>query len=269
MSIPSERCFDWLNLVSPSIQYVYSLCFPECSQSLDVHVKNSQNLQKWHRHRNLRKLTFSQLIHFCELIDPLWLGDATWCWRLWTSLVQIMDCCLTAPSHYLNQRWLIINGASWHSPDNNLQEALVTSINRISFKIILLKSHPYLSGANELKSLGHLITDSHRLCVQTSGQSHCQHLTLSLLTHWGRVTHICVGKITIIDSDNGLSPGRRQAIIWTNAGILLIGPLGTNFNEILIGIQTFSFKTRHLKMLSAKWRPFCLGLNVLNVVYVE
>ena len=83
-------------------------------------------------------------------------------------------------------------------------------------------------------------------------------------THWGRETHICVGKLTIIASDNGLSPGRRQAIIWTNAGILLIGPLGTNFNEILIEIHTFSFKKMHLKMSSAKWRPFCLGLNVLN-----
>ena len=46
---------------------------------------------------------------------------------------------------------------------------------------------------------------------------------LTCLTHWGRVTHICVSKLTIIGSDNGLSPGRRQAIIWTNAGILLIG----------------------------------------------
>ena len=84
------------------------------------------------------------------------------------------------------------------------------------------------------------------------------------LTHWGRVTHKCVGILTIIGPDNGLSPGRRQAIIWTNAGILLIGPWGTNFSDILIGIQTFSFKKRHLKMSSAKWRPFCLGLNVLN-----
>ena len=82
-------------------------------------------------------------------------------------------------------------------------------------------------------------------------------------THWGRVTHICVGKLTIIGSVNGLSPGRRQAIIWTNAGILLIGPLGTNFSEILIEIDTISFKKMHLKM-SAKWRPFCLSLNVLN-----
>ena len=53
------------------------------------------------------------------------------------------------------------------------------------------------------------------------------------LTHWGRVTHICVSKLTIIGSDNGLSPGWRQAIIWTNAGILLIGTLRTNFSEIL------------------------------------
>ena len=83
------------------------------------------------------------------------------------------------------------------------------------------------------------------------------------LTHWGRVTHICVGNLTIIGSDNGLSPGRRQAISWTNAGILLIGPLGTNFSEILIEIQTFSFKKIHLKMSPGKWRPFCLGLNVL------
>ena len=61
------------------------------------------------------------------------------------------------------------------------------------------------------------------------------------LTHWGRVTHICVGKLTIIGSDNGLSPGRRHAIIWTIAGIMIIGPLGINFSEILIRIQTFSF----------------------------
>ena len=77
------------------------------------------------------------------------------------------------------------------------------------------------------------------------------------------MTHICVGNLTIIGSDNGLAPSRRQAIIWINAGILLIGPLGTNFNEILICIQAFSFKKMHLKMASAKWRPFCLGHNVL------
>ena len=85
-----------------------------------------------------------------------------------------------------------------------------------------------------------------------------------LLTQWGRVTHKCVGILTTIGSDNGLSPGRHQAIIWTNAGILLIGPLGTNFSEILKEIQTLSFKKMHLKMSPAKWCSFCLNLNVLN-----
>ena len=61
-------------------------------------------------------------------------------------------------------------------------------------------------------------------------------------THWGRVTHgsIYVSKLTIIGSDNGLAPSRRQAIIWTNAGILFIEPMGTNFSEIIIEIYTFS-----------------------------
>ena len=78
------------------------------------------------------------------------------------------------------------------------------------------------------------------------------------------MTHICVGKQTIIGSDNGLSAGRHQAIFLTSAGIFLIKPLATNFSEILIGIQKFSFYKMHLKMPSAKWRPFCFGLNVLT-----
>ena len=84
------------------------------------------------------------------------------------------------------------------------------------------------------------------------------------LSHWGRVTHICGSKLSILGSDNGLSPGRRHAINLTNAGILLIWPLGTNFSEILIEINTFSFKKRRLKVSSAKWRPFYLSLNVLR-----
>ena len=85
-----------------------------------------------------------------------------------------------------------------------------------------------------------------------------------LLTHWGRVMHICLSNLTIIGSDNGLSPGRRQAITWTSVGILLIGPLGTNFSEMSIKIHTFLLKRIHLKMSSGKWRPFCLGLNMLT-----
>ena len=72
-------------------------------------------------------------------------------------------------------------------------------------------------------------------CIHTNDSGRC-------LTHWGWVTHICTRKLTIIGSDAGLSPGRRQVIIWTNAGILLIGPLGTKFNGISIKVHTFSLK---------------------------
>ena len=103
-----------------------------------------------------------------------------------------------------------------------------------------------------------ILSDTWRIC----------HTPFQLVKlNWGRGTHICVSKLTIVGSDNGLSPGRRQAIIWTNAGILLIGPLGTNFSEILIKIHIFSLTKMHLKMLSTKWRPFCLGLNVLNILH--
>ena len=92
---------------------------------------------------------------------------------------------------------------------------------------------------------------------------------LRLLTHWGRVTHICVSKLTIIGSDNGLAPERRQVNIWTNAGILLVGTLGTNVSEILSEIHTFSFKKMHMKTSSAKRRPFGLGLNVAKVLTLQ
>ena len=84
------------------------------------------------------------------------------------------------------------------------------------------------------------------------------------LTHWGLVMHVCVSKLAIIGSDDGLAPNRCQAIIWTNAGLLSIGNLGANLCEILIWIQIFSFKEIHWKMLSGKWRLFCLGLNVFT-----
>ena len=62
----------------------------------------------------------------------------------------------------------------------------------------------------------------------------CHQHTYKSLTHWGWVTHICIGKLTIIGSDDGLTPVWYQVFIWTNAGILLIVLLGTNFSEILM-----------------------------------
>ena len=72
------------------------------------------------------------------------------------------------------------------------------------------------------------------------------------------MTHICVRKLANFGSDNGLSPGRRQAIFSTNAGILLIGLLGTNFNESFIESLILSFNKMCLRVPSAKWRPQCV-----------
>ena len=78
------------------------------------------------------------------------------------------------------------------------------------------------------------------------------------LIHWGRVTYFCVSKLAFIGSDNGLLPGWRQAIIWTNRA------LGSKLQS---NLNIFSFKKMHLKLSSGKWQSFCLGLNVLNTSY--
>ena len=84
------------------------------------------------------------------------------------------------------------------------------------------------------------------------------------LTHWGRATHICVSKLTIIASDNGLAPGGRQAIIWNNAGILSIGLWGTNFSNFNRSSDIF-FQENALEgvvceMASILTRPQCVNL---------
>ena len=115
-------------------------------------------------------------------------------WHHHEPLVEVMAEAELTASNYLNQCWLI-----------------------------LLDPYEQTSGTFELPKL-------------FFEKSICKKWDISFshrLTHWGRVTHIGGGEQTIIGSDNGLSPGRRQAIIWTNAGILSIGPLGTNFNETL------------------------------------
>ena len=113
---------------------------------------------------------------------------------------------------------------------------------------------------NLLKRIA-IIFLNNKICLCEKG-----HWDIFISIHWRRVTHICVGKLTIVGSDNGLSPAGRQAIIRTNGGISLIGPLGTNFSDILIGVQTYSFKKMYLKISSAKWCLFCLGLDVLTIL---
>ena len=76
---------------------------------------------------------------------------------------------------------------------------------------------------------------------------------LKLIPQWGRVTYICVGNLITFGSDNGFMPGRRQTIIRIKAGILLIGPLGTNFIETPIEVQNFSFNKNASENAVSKW----------------
>ena len=54
-----------------------------------------------------------------DTVNSLGPSDAIWRHRSGSTLAQVMACCLTAPSHYLNQCWLIISKVLWHSFDGN------------------------------------------------------------------------------------------------------------------------------------------------------
>ena len=167
--------------------------------------------------------------------------------------IQVMVLCCQAPSHYQNQcspRSIIPYGPRWV---NNILDPETRSKWNLNWNFFFQWNTP------EAHLESWLLHDKgiNSLWSNNTLRNQWSWSTLNHLTHWGRVMHICVGNLTIIGSDNGLSPGRRQAIIWSNDRILLMVPLGTNFSEILIEIQTFSFKIMRFV------RPFCLGLNVL------
>ena len=87
------------------------------------------------------------------LLNSLRPSDAIWQQRSMSTLVQVMACCLMAPSHYLNQCWLIISGVKWRSSEVNFIRILKIQIHEVSLKIVLLTSFPlFLPGPNELKS---------------------------------------------------------------------------------------------------------------------
>ena len=85
--------------------------------------------------------------------------------------------------------------------------------------------------------------------------------------------HICIGNLTVIGSDNGLSPHQCQAVIWTNPGILLNGPLGRNFEQwhfnknSYIFIQDNSFENVICKMVPILSRLQCVNTCLCLMAY--
>ena len=76
-------------------------------------------------------------------------------WRSWSTLVQIMACCFTAPSHHQHQCWLIISEVPWHSSGGNIIRGSKDSniISKTGLKIILSKSHPHPCITRQVKWL--------------------------------------------------------------------------------------------------------------------
>ena len=167
---------------------------------------------------------------------------------------------------WINNLWNWISGSmkkEWYISQVNGSSDVVSGI-QFPLLVMPLKEsfHESFVHSSTLKVFYWSISDGPKDIQYASISGNLQHILLS--NHWGRVTHLCVGNLAIIGSHNGLSPRRRQVIVPSNAGLLSIGSSGTNFDELSIKILTFSFKKMHLKVSSAKWRPYCPGLNVLK-----
>ena len=80
----------------------------------------------------------------------LWPRNTMWQHRSGATLAQVMACCLTAPSHYLTQCWLIISKVQWHSSESNFKEIHQLSTTKINLKITHRKFRSNLPGPKDL-----------------------------------------------------------------------------------------------------------------------
>ena len=183
-----------------------------------------------------------------------------------STLVQVMAWCHQAASHYLSQCWLramlaysitiystqmelsdlnldlrvpdtgqlkhpwgvATDGENILVADSGNKRIQVFKIDGMFVSIIASEDDPLQDPAgleSQRMFMWQIVKKFVSRCTSTE-------ILQNSLTLWGRVMHICLSRITIIGSDNGLFPGRCQGIIWTNAGILLMRTLGINFSEI-------------------------------------
>ena len=99
----------------------------------------------------------------------------------------------------------------------------------------------------QILNLLNRIREHYRFCPAVLGKM-SPYPNLRPIQQNEEATTVCVGIRNLsIGSDNGFSPGRHQAIFWTNAGTLLIRTLGTDSSEILSEIHAFSFKKMRLR----------------------
>ena len=144
-----------------------------------------------------------------------------------------------------------------------LWQIMMTSSNGNIFRVTgplcgEFTSHRWIPLLCETISTRSLIADGIGVLILIGREMNRQLYAFFVLIHWGRVTHICVSKLTVVGSDNGLPPGRRQAIVWTNAEILLIGPSGTCFRNLNRNSYVFIQENAFCKMAAICFWPQCV-----------
>ena len=115
--------------------------------------------------------------------------------------------------------------------------------------------HTHGNSINRLTQLRHFRPLRHRQCLDPG----VCYIVLK--------PHICISKVTVIGPDIGLSPERRQAILWTNAGILFIGTLGTKIQWNLkqnsyIFILENAFENVICEIAGILSRSQCVNLSI-------
>ena len=190
--------------------------------------------------------------NWLQLINSLRSSDAIWRPRSGSTLAQVMACCLTAPSHYLHQCWLIIREVLWQSYEGNITgdtSAINYQFSLINYLFEILVKFPrgqwvkycFSIWLATEQTLGFYLSKC-TLYQQASGwdltqdpvrhfeecwkyiqnnlqpQLHRSHV----LTHWTLMYIYALVDYAITGSDNGLAPVWCQAIIWTNVGLLFI-----------------------------------------------
>ena len=244
-----DRLIFNIGIPIPDKDGLYIEMGPWCLQATDHCLRQccarsmlSYNISKQQR--------FNELLHYYCIISEGWCKYET------SQLPSYLS--------YISWLWPRIGGLIWGWIWNYfLMFPLHVFINLcfkffIHFSLITLPGPQWLVGS----MFGLNVRPHWTTANWAAGTCLCGHSS-NRLTHWGGVTHICISKLTIIGSDNGLLSGRAKPL--SEPLLELIGPLWTNFSGILIGIETFSFKKMHLKMSSAEWCPFCLGALSTNL----
>ena len=85
-------------------------------------------LMQWKELLNIPILIFIFFISKHQRVNSWWPSDPKWRQASWSTLVQVMTCHLTAPSHYLSQSWVTLSEVFWYSPKTISQEILKISL---------------------------------------------------------------------------------------------------------------------------------------------